>query len=90
MELRRDVFQAIADPTRRAIMTLVAMQAMTPGAPAQLVVTFPIGLVGPPRVEEHQRRRLAAQRQRQTDDQQPGPAQKTQEPTPHRPEAGEV
>lgn len=32
MDLRRDVFQAIADPTRRAIITLVAMQAMTPGA----------------------------------------------------------
>ncbi len=32
MELRRDVFQAIADPTRRAIITLVALQAMTPGA----------------------------------------------------------
>lgn len=32
MELRRDVFQAIADPTRRAILTLVALQAMTPGA----------------------------------------------------------
>lgn len=32
MELRRDVFQAIADPTRRAIIALVAMQAMTPGA----------------------------------------------------------
>lgn len=32
MELRRDVFQAIADPTRRAIITLLAMQAMTPGA----------------------------------------------------------
>jgi DNA-binding transcriptional ArsR family regulator len=31
MELRRDVFQAIADPTRRAIITLVALQAMTPG-----------------------------------------------------------
>lgn len=30
MELRRDVFQAIADPTRRAIITLVAIQAMTP------------------------------------------------------------
>ncbi len=30
MELRRDVFQAIADPTRRAILTLVALQAMTP------------------------------------------------------------
>lgn len=32
MELRRDVFQAIADPTRRAIITLVAINAMTPGA----------------------------------------------------------
>ncbi len=35
MELRRDVFQAIADPTRRAILTLVAVQAMTPGAIAE-------------------------------------------------------
>src|SRR3982750_3262301 len=35
MEIRRDVFQAIADPTRRAIMTLVAIQAMTPGAIAE-------------------------------------------------------
>ena len=35
MELRRDVFQAIADPTRRAIITLVAIQAMTPGAIAE-------------------------------------------------------
>ncbi len=35
MELRRDVFQAIADPTRRAIIALVAIQAMTPGAIAQ-------------------------------------------------------
>ena len=32
MELRRDVFQAIADPTRRAILTLVAFQALTPTA----------------------------------------------------------
>lgn len=31
MEIRRDVFQAIADPTRRAILNLVAIQAMTPG-----------------------------------------------------------
>lgn len=30
--MRRDVFQAIADPTRRAIIALVAMQAMTPNA----------------------------------------------------------
>jgi DNA-binding transcriptional ArsR family regulator len=35
METRRDVFQAIADPTRRAIITLVALQAMTPGAIAE-------------------------------------------------------
>ena len=32
MELRRDVFQAIADPTRRAILTLLALHAMTPTA----------------------------------------------------------
>jgi DNA-binding transcriptional ArsR family regulator len=32
MNLRRDVFQAIADPTRRAILTLVATQAMSAGA----------------------------------------------------------
>ncbi|MBP7808941.1 MAG: winged helix-turn-helix transcriptional regulator [Bacteroidia bacterium] len=30
--MRRDVFQAIADPTRRAILTLIAIQAMTPNA----------------------------------------------------------
>jgi len=35
MDLRRDVFQAIADPTRRAIITLVAAHAMTPGAIAE-------------------------------------------------------
>ena len=32
MYLRRDVFQAIADPTRRAILLLVASQSMTAGA----------------------------------------------------------
>ncbi len=32
MKSRRDVFQAIADPTRRAILTLIAAQALTPGA----------------------------------------------------------
>ena len=32
MHLRRDVFQAIADPTRRAILLLVASQSMTAGA----------------------------------------------------------
>jgi DNA-binding transcriptional ArsR family regulator len=32
MEIRRDVFQALADPTRRAILSLVAFQAMTAGA----------------------------------------------------------
>ena len=35
MEARRDIFQAIADPTRRAILSLLAMQAMTPGAIAE-------------------------------------------------------
>ena len=35
MDLRRDVFQAIADPTRRAIITLVAVHAMTPSAIAE-------------------------------------------------------
>ena len=30
--MRRDIFQAIADPTRRAILILIAMQAMTPNA----------------------------------------------------------
>ena len=33
--MRRDVFQAIADPTRRAILTLIAVQAMTPNALAE-------------------------------------------------------
>jgi DNA-binding transcriptional ArsR family regulator len=33
--MRRDVFQAIADPTRRAIITLIAAQAMTPNALAE-------------------------------------------------------
>lgn len=33
--MRRDIFQAIADPTRRAIITLIALQAMTPNAIAQ-------------------------------------------------------
>jgi len=33
--MRRDVFQAIADPTRRAILLLLATQAMTPNAIAQ-------------------------------------------------------
>jgi DNA-binding transcriptional ArsR family regulator len=32
MKTRRDIFQAIADPTRRAILSLVAVQAMTAGA----------------------------------------------------------
>ncbi|MES2830332.1 MAG: metalloregulator ArsR/SmtB family transcription factor [Bacteroidota bacterium] len=31
MNLRRDVFQAIADPTRRAILTLLTTQAMSAG-----------------------------------------------------------
>ena len=33
--MRRDIFQAIADPTRRAIMVLIALHAMTPNAIAQ-------------------------------------------------------
>jgi DNA-binding transcriptional ArsR family regulator len=33
--MRRDVFQAIADPTRRAILVLLAAQAMTPNAIAE-------------------------------------------------------
>jgi DNA-binding transcriptional ArsR family regulator len=33
--MRRDIFQAIADPTRRAIITLIAIQAMTPNAIAE-------------------------------------------------------
>ena len=33
--MRRDVFQAIADPTRRAIIGLVAMGALTPNAMAE-------------------------------------------------------
>ena len=32
MIVRRDVFQALADPTRRAILLLLATQAMTAGA----------------------------------------------------------
>lgn len=32
---KRDVFQAIADPTRRAIIALIALQAMTPNAIAE-------------------------------------------------------
>jgi DNA-binding transcriptional ArsR family regulator len=35
MESRRDVFQAIADPTRRAIIALIALHAMTPNAIAE-------------------------------------------------------
>ena len=33
--MRRDIFQAIADPTRRAIIHLIALQAMTPNAIAE-------------------------------------------------------
>jgi len=32
MKLRRDVFQAIADPTRRAILLLITTQTMTAGS----------------------------------------------------------
>lgn len=33
--MRRDIFQAIADPTRRAIIAALALQAMTPNAIAE-------------------------------------------------------
>ncbi|HEY4194169.1 MAG TPA: transcriptional regulator, partial [Mucilaginibacter sp.] len=33
--MRRDIFQAVADPTRRAILGLLALQAMTPNALAE-------------------------------------------------------
>ncbi len=33
--MNRDIFQAIADPTRRAIIALIALQAMTPNAIAE-------------------------------------------------------
>ena len=33
--MKRDIFQAIADPTRRAIIALIAIQAMTPNALAE-------------------------------------------------------
>jgi DNA-binding transcriptional ArsR family regulator len=33
--MKRDIFQAIADPTRRAILVLIAAQAMTPNALAE-------------------------------------------------------
>ena len=35
LKMRRDVFQAIADPKRRAIIGLIAMQSMTPNAIAE-------------------------------------------------------
>jgi DNA-binding transcriptional ArsR family regulator len=33
--MKKDLFQAIADPTRRAILTLIAIQALTPTAMAE-------------------------------------------------------
>lgn len=33
--MRRDIYQAIADPTRRAIIAMIAVHAMTPNAIAQ-------------------------------------------------------
>ena len=33
--MKQDIFQAIADPTRRAILTLIAIQALTPNAMAE-------------------------------------------------------
>lgn len=37
--MRRDIFQAIADPTRRAIIALIALQSMTPNAIADNFIT---------------------------------------------------
>ena len=34
-KMKQDIFQAIADPTRRAILALIAMQALTPNAMAE-------------------------------------------------------
>jgi DNA-binding transcriptional ArsR family regulator len=34
-KMRRDIFQAVADPTRRAIIVLIALQAMTPNTIAE-------------------------------------------------------
>jgi DNA-binding transcriptional ArsR family regulator len=34
-KMKQDIFQAIADPTRRAILTLIAIQALTPNAMAE-------------------------------------------------------
>jgi DNA-binding transcriptional ArsR family regulator len=33
--MRRDIFQAIADPSRRTIIALIAVEAMTPNAIAE-------------------------------------------------------
>lgn len=33
--MKRDLFQSLADPTRRAILSLIALQAMTPNAIAE-------------------------------------------------------
>jgi len=33
--MKRDIFQVIADPTRRAILSLIAIQALTPNAMAE-------------------------------------------------------
>jgi DNA-binding transcriptional ArsR family regulator len=35
MELRRDIYQAIADPTRRSILELLSSQTLTAGAIAK-------------------------------------------------------
>lgn len=37
--MRRDIFHAVADPTRRAILALLAIQAMTPNAIAEHFAT---------------------------------------------------
>ena len=35
--MKQDIFQAIADPTRRAILTLIAVQALTPNSMAEKI-----------------------------------------------------
>lgn len=37
--MRQDIFQAIADPSRRAIIALIALQAMIPNAIAEIFNT---------------------------------------------------
>ena len=40
--MKRDIFQAIADPTRRAIISLIMVQAMTERKMSQRSIRFPL------------------------------------------------